>query len=103
MGILVVKVDRGLVFLVEADSASLVVVGVDEGTLVDDVKVLVVLGVEVVDVGEYSVLVGLAEDVADGEEGTFVVTGWLEVSLGGVTVVECSASVLVAGEVVVSA
>lgn len=102
MGVLIVKVDRGLVFLMEVEAGSVGVVGVDEGTLVDDVKVLVVMGVEVVDVGEYSVLVGVTDDVVDGGEDTSVVTGWLEVSLGGDPVVVCSASVLVAGEVVLS-
>ena len=51
MGILVVKVDRGLVFLEEVEAGSVVVVGGDEGTLVDDVKVLVVMAVAVVDAG----------------------------------------------------
>ena len=101
---------RGLVFLEEVEAASVVVVEVDKSTLVDDVKVLVVTGVEVVDAGEYSVLEGVAEDVTDGREDTTVVTGWLEVSLGEVTVVVGSASmvvgrasVLVAGEVVLVA
>ena len=96
MGIL----DAGLVILVEVEAGSLLVVGVDEGTLVDNVRVLVSMGVEVVDAGEWSVLVGVAEDVTDGGEDTSVVTGWLEVSLGGVAVVVCSALVPVAGEVV---
>ena len=48
-------------------------------------------------------LVGVAEDVTDGGEDTSVVTGWLEVSLGGVAVVVCSALVPVAGEVVLVA
>jgi len=46
------------------------------------------------------VLVGVADDMTDGGEDTSVVTGWLEVSLGAVTVVVCSALVPVAGEVV---
>ena len=45
-------------------------------------------------------LVGVADDVTDDGEDTSVVTGWLEVSLGGVAVVVCSALVPVAGEVV---
>jgi hypothetical protein len=49
------------------------------------------------------VLVGVADDVTDDGEDTTEVTGWLEVSLGGVTVVVCSAPVLVAGEEVLSA
>lgn len=36
---------------VEVEAGSVLVVGGDEGTLVDDVKVLAVTGVEVVDVG----------------------------------------------------
>ena len=52
VGALVVKVDRGLVFLVDVEAGSVLVEGGDEGTLVDDVKVLVVMGVEVVDAGE---------------------------------------------------
>ena len=96
MGIL----DAGLMILVEVEAGSVLEVGVDEGTLVDNVRVLVSMGVEVVDAGEWSVLVGVAEDVTDGGEDTSVVTGWLEVSLGGVAVVVCSALVPVAGEVV---
>ena len=88
---------------VEVEAGSVLVVGGDEGTLVDDVKVLVVMGVEVVDVGAESVLVGVEDDVTDGGVDITVVTGWLEVSLGGVAVVVCSASVVVAGEVVLSA
>ena len=91
------KLDRGLVFLGEVKAGSVVVAGVDEDTLVDDVKALVVMGVMVVNAGEYSVLVGGAEDL------TSVVAGWLEVSVGGFTVVVGSASVLVAGEVVLVA
>lgn len=48
-------------------------------------------------------LVGVEDDVTDGGVDITVVTGWLEVSLGGVAVVVCSALVLVAGEVVLSA
>ena len=88
---------------VEVEAGSVLVVGGDEGTLVDDVKVLVVMGVEVVDVGAESVLVGVEDDVTDGGVDITVVTGWLELSLGGVAVVVCSASVVVAGEVVLSA
>ena len=99
MGIL----DAGLMILVEVEAGSVLEVGVDEGTLVDNVRVLVSMGVEVVDAGEWSVLVGVAEDVTDGGEDTSVVTGWLEVSLGGVAVVVCSALVPVAGEVVLVA
>lgn len=65
-------------------------------------RVPVAMGFEVVGAGEYSVLVGVAEDVTAGGEDTSVVTGWLEVSLGGVAVVVCRALVLVAGEVVLS-
>lgn len=43
--------DSGLVILVEVEDGSLLVVGVDEGTLVDNVRVLVSMGVEVVDAG----------------------------------------------------
>ena len=43
--------DSGLVILVEVEAGSLLVVGVDEGTLVDNVRVLVSMGVEVVDAG----------------------------------------------------
>ena len=75
----------------------------ERGTPVDKVRLLVVMGVEAVDAGEYSVLVGVAEDVTDGTEDTSVVTGWLEVSLGGFTVLVGSASVLVAGDVVLVA
>lgn len=99
MGIL----DRGLVLLEEVEAGSVVVVGVDEGTLVDDVKVLVVMAVEVVDGGEYSVLVGVAEDVTEKGEDTSVITDSVEVLLGLVAVVVCSAPVLVAGEVVLVA
>lgn len=38
--------------LVDVEAGSVLVEGGDEGTLVDDVKVLVVMGVEVVDAGE---------------------------------------------------
>ena len=75
----------------------------ERGTPVAKVRPLVVMGVEAVDAGEYSVLVGVAEDVTDGTEDTSVVTGWLEVSLGGFTVLVGSASVLVAGDVVLVA
>ena len=75
----------------------------ERGTPVDKVRLLVVMGVEAVDAGEYSVLVGVAEDVTERGEDTSVVTGWLEVSLGGFTVLVGSASVLVAGEVVLVA
>ena len=75
----------------------------ERGTPVDKVRPLVVMGVEAVDAGEYSVLVGVAEDVTERGEDTFVVTGWLEVSLGGFTVLVGSASVLVAGDVVLVA
>ena len=75
----------------------------ERGTPVDKVRPLVVMGVEAVDAGEYSVLVGVAEDVTERGEDTSVVTGWLEVSLGGFTVLVGSASVLVAGEVVLVA
>ena len=64
--------------------------------------VSVAMGFEVVGAGEYSVLVGVAEIVTDGGEDTSVVTGWLEVSLGGVAVVVCRALVLVSGDVVLS-
>lgn len=47
-------------------------------------------------------LVAVADDVTNGGEDTTVVTGWLEVSLGGVTVVVCSTLVLLTGEVVLS-
>ncbi|MDE3399632.1 MAG: hypothetical protein PWK00_01070, partial [Coxiella burnetii] len=60
---------------VEVEAGSVLVVGGDEGTLVDDVKVLVVLGVEVVDVGAESVLVGVEDDVTDGGVDITVVTG----------------------------
>lgn len=43
--------DSGLVIVVEVEDGSLLVVGVDEGTLVDNVRVLVSMGVEVVDAG----------------------------------------------------
>lgn len=43
--------DSGLVIVVEEEDGSLLVVGVDEGTLVDNVRVLVSMGVEVVDAG----------------------------------------------------
>ena len=75
----------------------------ERGTPVDKVRPLVVMGVEAVDAGEYSVLVGVAEDVTERGEDTSVVTGWLEVSLGGFTVLVGSASVLVAGDVVLVA
>ena len=100
--ILVVKVDRGLVFLEEVEAGSVVVVGGDEGTLVVGIKVLVPIEVAVVDAGEYRLLVEVADDVPDGGEDTSVVTGWLDLSLGRVTLVVCSASVLVAVEVVLS-
>ena len=99
MGIL----DAGLMILVEVEAGSVLEVGVDEGTLVDNVRVLVSMGVDVVDAGEWSVLVGVTNDVTDDGEDSSVVTGWLEVSLGGVAVVVCSALVLVAGEVVLVA
>ena len=73
------------------------------GAVVDNVKVLVSMGVDVVDAGEWSVLMGVTDDVTDDGEDTSVVTGWLEVSLGGVAVVVCSALVPVAGEVVLVA
>ena len=57
------------------------------------------VGFEVVDVEEYSVLVGVAEDVTPRGEDTCVVTDSVEVSLEGVAVGVCSAVVLVAGEV----
>ena len=57
------------------------------------------MGVDVVDAGEWSVLVGVTDDVTDDGEDSSVVTGWLEVSLGGVAVVVCSALVPVAGDV----
>ena len=47
MGIL----DAGLMILVEVEAGSVLEVGVDEGTLVDNVRVLVSMGVEVVDAG----------------------------------------------------
>ena len=83
---------------------SVCVAGEEErGTPVAKVRLLVVMGVEAVDAGECSVLVGVAEDVTDGREDTSVVTGWLDVSLGGFTVLVGSASVLVAGDVVLVA
>ena len=43
-------------------------------------------------------LLGVAEDVTDGGEGTPVATGWLEVSLGGVpVVVGCGGGTLALG------
>ena len=75
----------------------------ERGTPEAKVRLLVVMGVEAVDAGEYSVLVGVAEDVTERGEDTSVVTGWLEVSLGGFTVLVGSASVLVAGDVVLVA
>lgn len=43
-------------------------------------------------------LLGVAEDVRDGGEGTSVATGWLEASLGGVAVVVgCGGGPLVLG------
>ena len=47
MGIL----DAGLMILVEVEAGSVLEVGVDEGTLMDNVRVLVSMGVEVVDAG----------------------------------------------------
>ena len=79
------------------------VVTEEGGAVVDNVKVLVSMGVDVVVAGESGVLVGVTDDVTDDREDTSVVTGWLEVSLGGVAVVVCSALVPVAGEVVLVA
>ena len=79
------------------------VVTEEGGAVVDNVKVLVSMGVDVVVAGESGVLVGVTDDVTDDREDTSVVTGWLEVSLGGVAVVVCSALVLVASEVVLVA
>ena len=47
------------------------------GAVVDNVKVLVSMGVDVVDAGEWSVLVGVNDDVTDDGEDTSVATGWL--------------------------
>ena len=100
----VIQVVGGLEFGFEEEAGSVLGAGEEErGTPVDKVRLLVVVGVKVVDGGEYSVLVGVAEDVTERGEDTSVVTGWLEVSVGGFTVVVGSASVLVAGEVVVVA
>ena len=49
------------------------------GAVVDNVKVVMSMGVNVVDAGEWSVLVGVTDDVTDDGEDTSVVTGWLEV------------------------
>ena len=91
--------DAGLVIPVEVEAGSVVVVGVDEGTLMDEFKVLVSMEVGLLDVSEYSVLLGLAEDMTARGEDTCVITDSVEVSLGGVAVGVCSAVVLVAGEV----
>lgn len=88
VGSVVVSVGRGLVFGVEAEAGSVPGAGGGErGTPVDEVRLWVATGVEVVEAGAESVLLAVAEDVTDGGVGTSVATGWLEVSLGAVPVV----------------
>ena len=103
-GSVVVLLGGGLEFGFDEEAGSVLGAGEEErGTPVDKVRLLVVMGVKVVDAGEYSVLVGVAEDVTERGEDTSVVTDWLEMSMGGFTVLVGSASVLVAGDVVLVA
>ena len=65
-GRVVVLVVGGLEFGFDEEAGSVLGAGEEErGTPVDKVRLLVVVGVKVVDGGEYSVLVGVAEDVTE--------------------------------------
>lgn len=84
----VINVDTGVVFGVKVDTGCVVKTGVEFGsTVVVDVKVLMVTGGEVVDVGELTIFVGVTEDVIGGVEVTSDVTDSVDTSLVGVSVV----------------
>ena len=71
----VIQVVGGLEFGFEEEAGSVLGAGEEErGTPVDKVRLLVVVGFKVVDGREYSVLVGVAEDVTERGEDTSVVT-----------------------------
>lgn len=72
------KVDTGCVVKTGGEFGSTVAV---------DVMVLVVIRVEVADVGESTVLVGVTEDTIGGVEVTSDVTDSIDTSLLGVNVV----------------
>lgn len=84
----VVKVDTVVEFAVTVATGCVVERGGEVGSaVVVGVKVLVVTGVEVVDVAEMIVFVGVTADVIGGGELIPVVTGPVETSLVGVSVV----------------
>lgn len=83
----VINVDMGVVFGVKVDTGCVVDTGGEFGSTVTVDMVLVITGVEVVDVGESTVFVGVAEDIIGGAEVTSVVTNSVDMSLAGVSVV----------------
>lgn len=77
-----------MVFGVKVDTGCVVKTGGEFGsTVAVDVMVLVVIRVEVADVGESTVLVGVTEDTIGGVEVTSDVTDSIDTSLVGVNVV----------------
>lgn len=84
----VISVDTGVVLGVRVDTGVVVETGGEVGgTVVVVVKVLALTAVEVVDVGELTVLVGVTEDVVGGVEVACVVADSVETSLVGAGVV----------------
>lgn len=84
----VMKVDTGVEIGVAVDTGCVVESGGEVGSMVVvGVKALVVTGVEVVDVAEMTVFMGLNADVFGGGEVIPVVTGPVETSPVGVRVV----------------
>lgn len=77
-----------MVFGVKVDTGCVVKTGGEFGsTVAVDVMVLVVIRVEVADVGESTVLVGVTEDIIGRVEVTSDVTDSIDTSLVGVNVV----------------
>lgn len=83
----VINVDMGVVFAVKVDTGCVVDTSGEFGSTVMVDMLLVITGVEVVNVGEYTVFVGVAEDIIGGVEVASVVTNSVDMSLAGVSVV----------------
>lgn len=83
----VINVDMGVVFAVKVDTGCVVDTIGEFGSTVMVDMLLVITGVEVVNVGEYTVFVGVAEDIIGGVEVASVVTNSVDMSLAGVSVV----------------
>ena len=87
-GSVVTRVDGRVVMVVKVGTGSVVeACGDDRSTLVGDVHMLVVTGVEVVDVGEDMTFVGVIDDVTGGGAVLPVVGACVGTSLVGVRVV----------------